>query len=319
MNLKKHVQPCLAFLFFSAFGFAGQAQTKTTDNYSREFSFKTENDAYLFNLDDAYYTNGFMLNYNFAKTTGNSKKIHTFELGQKIFTPLIRTTVTPADIDRAYSGYLYVSYGQTRFLKNDGLFQFTGSLGVTGPASGGEGLQNTYHGWLKYAKFAGWKYQIENSIGLDAGITYAKTIAGNDHIKIVPVAQLNLGTTFTNAKMGAIVVLGAFEKNSESALWNARVSQTPTDRKRNHEFFAYWHPQLIVQGYNATLQGGVFNNGTSEVTQDPSTFMFQQTIGVCFAQGRFTGRLEYVQQSKETPAQSLAHRYGVIQVAYRIH
>lgn len=294
------------------------AQNKTT-NYAKEFSFKTDNDAYLFNLNDAYYTNGFMLNYAFVKDQKGNKKIHSFELGQKIFSPLIRETKTPADIDRAYCGYLYLSYAQTQFLKKNRVLQLNGSLGLVGPASWGEGLQNTYHEWLRFAKFTGWKYQIENALGVDIGATYASSLATTKGIKLMPVMQVNLGTTYTNAKLGVMIVWGAFEKNAQSALWNARVSTKEEKRIRQHEFFGYFYPQIIAQAYNATLQGGVFNNGTTEVTQNPSSFMYQQTLGVCYASGRFTGRVEYVYQSKETPSQTKSHRYGSFQIAYRIH
>ncbi len=294
------------------------AQKKAT-NYSKEFSFKTENDAYLFNLNDAYYTNGFMLNYAFVKDHKGNKKIHSFELGQKIFTPLKRETKTTADIDRAYCGYLYVNYAQTQFLKKDGVLQLNGTLGLVGPASGGEGLQNTYHGWLGFAKFTGWKYQIENAIGIDFGATYASTLAATNGFKVQPVLQANLGTNFTNAKVGAMMVWGAFEKSNQSALWNARLSSTEQKPQRAYEFFGYFYPQIIAQAYNATLQGGVFKNGTTEVTQSPSTLMYQQTIGVCYASGRFTGRIEYIYQSKETASQTKSHRYGSFQIAYRIH
>ncbi len=294
------------------------AQDKST-NYSKEFSFKTENDAYLFNLNDAYYTNGFMLSYAFVKDQQGKKKIHSFELGQKIFTPLKRETKNPADIDRAYCGYLYLNYAQTQFLKKDRLIQLNGSLGLVGPTAWGEGLQNTYHGWLGFAKFTGWKYQIENAFGIDIGATYASTIAEKNGIKLMPVMQVNLGTTYTNAKIGAMIVCGAFEKNAQSALWNARLSTNKEKSERGYEFFGYFYPQIIAQAYNATLQGGVFNNGSMQVTQSPSTFMYQQTLGVCYASGRFTGRIEYIYQSKETLSQTKSHRYGSFQIAYRIH
>lgn len=292
---------------------------KNTMNYSKEFSFKTDNDAYLFNLNDAYYTNGFMLNYAFVKDHNGNKKIHFVELGQKIFSPLIRETKIPADIDRAYCGHLYLSYAQTQFLKKDRVLQLNGSLGLVGPASWGEGLQNTYHEWLRFAKFTGWKYQIENALGIDVGATYASSLAATNGIKLMPVMQVNLGTTYTNAKLGAMIVWGAFEKNAQSALWNARLSSTDEKRIRQHEFFGYFYPQIIAQAYNATLQGGVFNTGTTQVTQNPSPFMYQQTLGVCYASGRFTGRIEYIYQSKETEAQTKSHRYGSFQIAYRIH
>ena len=319
MNSKHLIYTIGVFCLFFINSSSIKAQSSTKTNFTKEFSFKTENDAYLFKLDDAYYTNGFFLNYHFVNTKSTRKTIHSLELGQKIFTPLIRTTASPADIDRAYCGYLYLGYGQTAFLPKDAVLQLNGSLGVVGPASWGEGLQNTYHGWLKYAKFLGWNYQIANSLGIDASATYAKTMVQSNQFKWVPVVQLSLGTTYTNAKLGSMFVLGAFEKNSESALWNARISSTEKSTQRKHEFFGYWYPQLMVQGYNATIQGGVFNKGANAVTQSPSSFVFQQEIGLCYAQGRFTTKLAWNYQSKETPSQTRAQRFGSMQISYRIH
>jgi lipid A 3-O-deacylase len=295
------------------------SQDSLHKKFSKEISFKTENDAYLLSLKDAYYTNGFFINYGWADSKRDGKKIHGLEFGQTIFTPLLRTTQSPKDIDRAYSGYLYLKYSQTHFLPKEKLFIWNGSLGLVGPSSGAEGLQNTYHKWLKFSRFTGWRYQIGNSLGIDAGMVYAQTALESKSIKWVPVMQLNLGTSFTNAKIGAILVLGSFEKNQHSALWNARINESSSKQKRNHEFFAYWYPQMIVQGYNATLQGGLLSKSDSAVTQSPSTFMYQQTIGICYAQGRWTARLEGVYQSKETPSQIKAQRYGVIQLSYRMY
>ena len=56
--------------------FIGNTQNKIP-NYTKEFSFKTENDAYLFNLNDSYYTNGFILNYAFMKNQKEKKKIQS--------------------------------------------------------------------------------------------------------------------------------------------------------------------------------------------------------------------------------------------------
>ena len=322
MNSMQHktiVLPCALLVFSCGLSFSASSQTQSEAGFTREVSFKTENDAYLFKLNDAYYTNGLMLSYGFVTNSNERKKIHSLELGQKIFTPLIRKTATPADIDRPYCGYTYLNYTQTVFLKKEALFQWNGSLSLLGPASGGEGMQNTYHRWLNYARFTGWQYQIGNALGIDLGASYAQTLIGSDAFKIVPVAQASLGTTFTQARLGSMFVLGAFEQNSESALWNARLSKKAGTQKRSHEFFVYWYPQGVLQGYNGTLQGGLLNKSTTAVTREPANFVFQQTIGVCYAEGRWTSKLEWVYQSKETPSQTRAQRYAGLQLAYRIH
>lgn len=286
--------------------------------YSKEISFKTDNDAYLFTLKDAYYTNGFFFDYAWVSATKKVKKIQRVELGQMIYTPLKRATRSTTDIDRPYCGYLFLKYQQTTFLNHKTVFRPFISIGLLGRASGGEGLQNTYHQWLGYAKFTGWKYQISNAISFDMGMAYAKTIQESNGVKLMGTAELNLGTTFTNVKLGGMLITGAFEQNEESALWNARIGSKAVTSKRKYEFFGYWHPQLIAQGYNATIQGGIWGDKGMASTSTISPWVFQQNIGLCYANGRFTTKLEYIYQTKETPSQIRVQRYGAVQINYRI-
>ncbi|MBX9732914.1 MAG: lipid A deacylase LpxR family protein [Chitinophagaceae bacterium] len=289
----------------------------STSFYTKEIAFKTENDAYLFRLNDAYYTNGFFLNYQWTQKSTKRKIIQGIELSQQIFTPLNRTTQVPAEIDRPYCGYLYGQYHNTRF-SDKAIIRFTGTLGVVGKASGGEWMQNWYHDLLRFAKFKGWPYQISNAVAVNAGVTYAYTVHDKGALKIVPHITANLGTIYTNAKLGGTVVLGLFEKNENSVLWNARIDHKRTVRNRNHELFFYWQPFVMAQAYNATISGGLGVNNSTQVTTEIAPIMFQQAWGLCYAEARWTTRLELVYQSKETTSQTNPQRYGVIQLCYRI-
>jgi hypothetical protein len=322
MNKYKHMNAALlqrktiALFLYLCSAVSLTAQQSTDKNFNKSFSFRTDNDAYLFIYNDAYYTNGFFLNYSFAQSKNDLKQIHAVELSQKIYTPLSRNVRKPSDIDRAYCGYLNLNYTKTAFLKKEALVQYSGSLGIVGPASWGQGMQETYHTLLRYAQFYGWEYQIGNSLSVDAGLTYAKTIAENKWAKLIPVGQVNIGTAFTNAKLGAMLVAGAFEKNSASVLWNARIADKQSGNKKEYELFAYWYPQIIAQGYNATIQGGLLSSSPKAVTQSLAPVMLQSAIGVCFAEKRTSCKLEYVFQSKETPSQIKDQRYIGFQLAY---
>ena len=299
---------------------AVQAQQKKLECFTKEWSFTNDNDAYLFQEKDAYYTNGFFLKLTTAGKEEGNKITRSYEIGQMIYTPLLRKTTGPSDIDRPYCGYLFLKYHQSQFLKNDGLLQLTASLGMLGSASYGEDVQNGYHTLLKYARFGGWQYQVQNAVGIDIGIEYARTVIEDSlWIKLVPVAQMNLGTTFTNAKLGAYLCIGRFEKNNNSALWNARVQNKATYIRRKYELFVYWYPQCIFQGYNATVEGGLFSKGSGAVLGKTAPWMFQQNLGVCYAQGRWTTKLELVYQSREAVAQINTHQYGSMELGYRFH
>src|SRR6478609_7005245 len=141
------------------------AQNVSQETYAKEISFTTENDAYLFQHKDAYYTNGVFFAIRSAQEKKGKKLIQGLELGQMIFTPLIRKTEGPADIDRPYCGYLFLQYNQTRFTSKRSVLQLKISIGEVGNASWGEGLQNSYHKLLGYGRFSGWQYQVQNAFG----------------------------------------------------------------------------------------------------------------------------------------------------------
>lgn len=290
------------------------------DYFSKELSFTTENDAYLFQKKDAYYTNGVFFALSKASEKNGRKRVTSYELGQMIFTPVSRANTTPSNIDRPFCGYLFIKVSQTQFQKNDAVVKYKASVGEVGQASLGEGLQNSYHRLFHYMRFTGWQYQVQNAIGLDMGISYAQTVLEDSSwIKFVPQAQANLGTTFTNASLGIYTCLGSFEKNSNSALWNARVQTREGESRRNFELFLYWYPQVILQGYNATVEGGLLNKGTGAVLAESERWMFQQSIGLCYAKGRWTTRASWVYQSKEAVTQLRSQQYGSALVSYRLH
>lgn len=296
------------------------AQHSQPDFFSKELYFTNENDAYLFQKKDANYSNGFFIKYIRAGEKKGNKITRSFELAQMIYTPQIRKTKDITDIDRPYCGYLFMKYGQSSFLRNEQVLQYSASLGIVGPASFGEEVQNAYHTLLNYATFTGWKYQVQNSVGIDLGVTYAKTVLHpTSWLKWIPSAQLNLGTLFTNAKLGSYFCVGRFENNNNSALWNARVQSKEVTLKRNHEFFVYWFPQIILQAYNATVEGGMINKYTGIELGETTPFMFQEEIGVCFAQDRWTTKIVWVYQTREAVAQKTTQQYVSLQVGYRIH
>lgn len=296
------------------------AQQKRPDFFGHELSFKTENDAFLFQKKDAYYTNGFFFKLTTAPKGVGNKITRSYELGQMIYTPVIRKTTGPEDIDRPYCGYLFIKYNQAQFLKNKGVLEYSASLGLVGGNSFGEDVQNWYHKQLRYAPFEGWKYQVQNAVGIDLGMSYARTVLEDSSwIKWVPVVRMNLGTNFTNANLGAYLCVGSFENNENSALWNSLVQNKITQTKRNYELFAYWYPQLIFQGYNATVEGGLFSKGNGAALGKTEAWMIQQNWGLCYAEGRWTTKIELVYQSREAVAQKNPQRFGSVQLSYRFH
>lgn len=295
--------------------FNGDAQQKFIPR--KAFTVTTENDAYLFQIKDAYYTNGIKLNYRIADTSTMVKRIHAFELGQKIFTPLSKKAETTHEIDRPYCGYLYADYSSITSFRNDALFQWGITLGLVGKASLGEALQNGYHSLLNFKKFEGWKYQVPNALGIDLTASYTQTLFNLGQVfKMVPVLSASLGTQFTNAKLGTVFCIGSYESNHSSVLFNTRISSGYASPKKKMELFLYVHPSMQAQIYNATLQGGLFSHKNGAVLTNPETWVFEQEWGICYAKDRFTTKLALIHQSKETAGQLKSQSYGSIQMGF---
>lgn len=291
------------------------AQPDSKRMYRQEISITTENDAYLLGKSDAYYTNGFFISWRKARNKNGKKQVFSYEAAQMIFTPLIRKTAGPGDIDRPYCGYLGLKLGKTSFSAKDALLAFSVTVAELGRSSLGEWVQNGYHTLLHYAKFTGWGYQVQDALGLDLGFRYGNTLwQDSTGIKLAPVAEVSLGMNYTTVTAGSYLCIGRYEKNRNSVLWNAGTGTAGAK-----ELFVFWYPQLIWQGYNATIQGGLFEKGSSAVLGRVSRWMYQQSIGICYALHRFSGRVAYVYQSKEARSQIRSQEYGSLQLSYRLH
>jgi len=297
-----------------------KAQDAHAPVFGKEISFTTENDAYLLQKKDAYYTNGVFFSFSKADEKKQNKRVKNYQLGQMIFTPISKKATPLSEIDRPYCGLLFLKYAETRFQKNGSVFQFNIAATQLGPASWGEGLQNSYHKLFGYSRFNGWQYQVQNALGADIGAAYAQTVLQDSSwCKLVPQAAVNLGTTYTNASLGTYIVIGSFEKNNSSTLWNAGVSVASEKRNRKAEVFVYWYPQIIYQVYNGTVQGGLLNKGSGAVLGTPEKWMYQQSIGFCYSARKWAIKVAWIYQTKEAVSQSRDQEYVSFTTSFRLH
>ncbi len=310
----------LFILVFCLVSYGIQAQEIMQESFSKELSFTNDNDAYLLQKNDAYYTNGLFFSYAKAKEKKGRKIINHFEISQKIFTPLDRKVETTLQIDRPYCGLLSLKFSKTKFLKDESVIQYRIGLYQTGNASFGESVQNSYHRLFRYAPFNAWYFQIQDVFAFDLGFSYAHTLYEDSNwIKIIPRTDLTVGTAFVNAGIGITASFGKFEKNSNSALWNAKIQPTASPKRINRESFFYWQPQLYWQGYNITVQGNSLQKDLIAIVKDPARWVFQNTMGYCYARRRWTTKIAWIYQTIEAQTQIRDQQYGSFTVSYRLH
>ncbi|MBX2931039.1 MAG: lipid A deacylase LpxR family protein [Chitinophagaceae bacterium] len=310
----------LLYLFITLFAIAQKQKS-----YSSEFSFINENDVYLLQHRDSYYTNGFFLQYSKASIKKNHKIINRYSLGQNIYTVGDRKATYNgfAPFDRPYCGYLFARFTKDKFAHSGSLLSLSAEVGVTGDLSLARQLQIGYHNLINVFSQPFWDKQIPNQIGINAGIKYAASIYSTqkeeNKFDIVPIISANAGTLFINAQAGAYFCFGRIENMHNSILFNAAIDKNNSTKKYNHELFFYFYPQIIYQAYNTTVQGNMFKKPTNPIVfvTDVMPLMYQQTMGIAFAKNRWTSKIELVYQTKEAITQIQNHQYIGWHVAYR--
>ena len=174
------------------------------------------------------------------------------------------------------------------------------TLGIIGQGAGGEEIQTFIHRHTGNTIPRGWVHQIRNDaiVNYEAGIERQVFRAGRS-LLLTTSGVARLGTYNTAVTGGATLMVG-------------RVG-TPFAARQSarREFFVYAKPQLNVVGYDATLQGGLFNRSSpyTIAAGDLARVVYRQQVGVVYRSGsRF---IEYyrTQASREFRG-AIAHRSG---------
>ncbi len=123
------------------------------------------------------------------------------------------------------------------------------SLGVMGPAALGYEIQYNIHKWLQNPLPLGWQYQVKNDLILNYQLGYEQQLfsAGN-HFLLNGTAEARIGTLNNKLNGGFNFMAGRFNKRFAA-----------TQLKRKAEYYFYVQGRVNLIGYDASLQGGLFN------------------------------------------------------------
>ncbi|TDO24963.1 lipid A deacylase LpxR family protein [Pedobacter duraquae] len=297
----------------------------TAQNY-HEFGFQSDNDSYLGQGSDRYYTNGLFLNFRFATNqaklkTGTEKKIWEISAGQKMYNPYSGFAPDPARQDRPFAGYLYAGAALHVFRSNESSLKTSIELGTTGPNSIAEDAQELLHRNFGFYDLDGWQYQIKNAAQVNLSAQYTRLLFRNkaNSLDFSFEGYTNLGTTFSGAGAAILFRTGNINQLFNSAYEHAVIGKNAkTKALVKREFFLYAKPQLNYVAYDATISGSIFNNN-SPVTFDTHPVVFAQQIGANYSSQRFTFDFGVLFKTKEVKSTAKAHQYGSISMFYRFN
>lgn len=318
---------CFLLCFFGCVSAFGQS-------HSTEMGAQTDNDSYLGQGSDRYYTDGFFMYYRHGLKVNDSKKLQNkvlgFEFGQKIFNPQTGSIANfagvddPRLIDRPFAAYLYVGSTLNFLYKDESNLKIGVQAGIVGPGALGKQIQDFVHDNFGFYHPSGWEYQVDNSFVVNLSAEYNKLLTRGSWIDVTFTSYANVGNGFTGAGVGPMFRLGSFNQlfNSESTQSTAIQSSQFTQLLHPHELFFYYKPQFNVVAYDATVQGSLFgthNPNSMEITLDPERFVFSNQLGLGYSGKRFVLDVAAIFHTKDVKEMVQSHQWGTVTLLYRFN
>ncbi len=122
------------------------------------------------------------------------------------------------------------------------------NIGAIGPVAFGKEMQTGIHKAIDYTIPGGWKHQIKNDVVINYGLDIEKQVYRYKNVfNLMASARGKLGTLYTNLSAGFNMTIG----KSKSVFF--------TSKKSNFQLYLFANPIINAIGYDATLQGGLFN------------------------------------------------------------
>jgi lipid A 3-O-deacylase len=312
------------FLLITLFG----AVNVFAQTHSTEIGVETDNDSYLLQGSDRYYTDGIFFYYRHAlDIQGNTKlqnKVLGFEFGQKIFNPqsgsiFYNGADQPNLIDRPFAAYLYVGSTLNFLYKDESNLKIGAQIGTVGAAALGTQVQDFVHDNFGFYHPSGWEYQVNNDFEINLSAEYNRLLARGDWIDVSLASYVNLGNGFTGAGVGPLLRLGSFNQLFNSVSTQSTVSRGEVPGLlHKHELFFYYKPQINYVAYDATIQGGLFDNHSGlEITKDKEPFIFSQQFGVAFTTNRFVFDIAAIFHTLDDKEMIQSHQWGAVTGLYR--
>jgi len=281
-----------------------------------------END--FFTATDYYYSQG--INTEFVHPMFNKFFLHRIlikgkqaqQMGMAFehngFTPTSTDSDSILYGDRPYAATLT---GRVFSISNYKCARITSSFsfGVIGPAAGGKAMQSTIHQWIDDDQPKGWENQIQNDIVLK----YTASLECNvvqipDRLMLNSIVSAQLGTLNTKTSGGITLIVGKLN----SRLTSSFGKTSRYSGNKDFTFHGYIQPLVNFVAYDATLQGGLFNNNSPYTlhADNISRVTLQANLGLVMQAGPMYMEYFVTYLSKEFNT-GLSHAWGGVRIGVK--
>ena len=297
-------EPVSKNFLFSAIGTLKSPSLITVSNES----FLTVNfDNDILDYTDRFYTNGIKidliapglrmnpLGWAMIPYWGSGKNYYGITVVQNMYTPSTTKIGGILYGDRPYSAYLYLGSFKIT-LDPDHTFRQTSELdiGIIGPKSYGEWVQSSFHKSIPTNNEPlGWEYQIRNDLVLNYSIKMEKGIWSRKNVDVLLSSCGEVGTLYTNLS-GGFQFRAGWLNPFFSNMGVAKKVALKEKGLRKFQFIFFIKGSGKIVGYDATLEGGLFNRSSAYTlpAREISRVLLQSSSGISVSYNGFRIDLE---------------------------
>lgn len=314
------------------------------------FAFTIEND--VFSGTDQNYTNGAKLSWDYAEAsrledigqlpywakavatvTPNTRNEPfsygaTISLGQSIFTPKDKTATELLEGDRPYAGWTYLSLA-LRESQGRSIDTIELTLGVVGPDSFAEDVQNWVHQKIDSQEALGWDNQLKNELGAVLAWRRDTQLLSfpNDHqgwsVNLNASYGAAVGNIYTHALAGANARVG-YNTNSSASPARIRPGSTgyfpslPEDPRLDQNdsspgFFFIVGSEARYVARNLFVEGNTWADSHGLPAED---WVADYYAGITLVGSRASLSYIYTHRSEEFVGQDQPHEFGSLTLSW---
>jgi hypothetical protein len=279
--------------------------------------FHYDND--LFIGTDYYYTQGYQLEVvNPALRKNPLTRLLLTTRGQETqyglafehfgFTPTSIRSRTVLVGDRPFAACLLLkTFSITIDTMRRTRISSTLSTGMMGPVALGRQIQAGLHRLTNGIDPQGWPNQLRNDVILNYTLSYEKQLYAYRHaLSVSAMGQAQVGTFSDRLQTGVVVMLGRFDSPFRVRSADGRLPL---------QLYVYAQSVLSLVGYDASLQGGLFNRSSPYVmsAEELTRTTFQTNFGAVVSYRNVY--LEYYQSGLSREFEGgHSHRWGGIKI-----
>ena len=314
----------ISFVFFFCSLLIPEVNAQS-DYRDQEVSFRNDNDVYLFDNRDRYYTNGISLNYRFEPKMGSFfrrrnrvdsvKFIVDLELSHKIYTPQGIRRSDFSFFDRPYAGLAYVGVSVAQFWTPTIRFSYGLEAGIIGEYAGAQFFQEWHHSILGLPEPLGWEHQIKNEPILTSKFEFNKQfVIFKEGMDVISSTNLRLGSAFLDGTQWVDLRFGKIQPLNRSGFKNAILGKWSDYFRNNTYFFAGFGVQYVH--HNTLIEGSLWGD-ESPHTEEVEPWVRHIRGGLAFNAPTSTFKITYNRLSREI-VDARNHAYVSLEFIFRI-